>query len=76
MSERKRKDSCWFYHMSLLKWNLYSVMTGTEMLKVSLSRKALSVANGAQVTFLSSSMFTEETVKTAQVEMLLVAPVI
>lgn len=46
------------------------------MLKVSLSRKALSVANGAQVTFLSSSMFTEETVKTAQVEMLLVAPVI
>lgn len=46
------------------------------MLKASLSRKALLVANGAQVTFLLSSMFTEETVKTARVEMLLVAPFI
>ena len=45
------------------------------MLKVSLERKALSVAKGAQVTFLISSMFSEETVKTAQVERLLVAPV-
>lgn len=44
--------------------------------KSKFSRKALSVANGAQVTFLLSSMFTEEMVKTAQVEMLLVAPVI
>lgn len=43
--------------------------------KVSLARKTLSDANGAQVTFLLSSMFAEETVKTAQVEMLLVAPV-
>lgn len=61
--------------MSLLRWNLYSVMTRTEMLKASLSRKALLVANGAQVTFLLSSMFAEETVKTAQKERLLVAPV-
>lgn len=43
--------------------------------KVSLARKTHSDANGAQVTFLLSSMFAEETVKTAQVEMLLVAPV-
>ena len=49
--------------MSLLKWYLYSVMTRAEMLKVSLARKALSVAKGAQVTFLISSMFSEETVK-------------
>ena len=61
--------------MSLLKWYLYLVMTRAEMLKVSLARKALSVAEGAQVTFLISSMFSEETVKTAQVERLLVAPV-
>ena len=57
-------------------WNLYSVMTRTEMLKVSLASKTLWEANGAQLTFLLSSMFAEETVKTAQVEMLLVAPVI
>ena len=61
--------------MSLLKWYLYLVMTRAEMLKVSLARKALSVAEGTQVTFLISSMFSEETVKTAQVERLLVAPV-
>lgn len=45
------------------------------MLKVSLARKTLWEANGAQLTFLLSSMFAEETVKTAEVEMLLVAPV-
>lgn len=50
-------------------------MTRTGMLKVSLARKAFSEVNGAQVTFLLSSMFAEETVKTAQVERLLVAPV-
>ena len=61
--------------MSCLKWNLNSFMTRTGMLKVSLARKAFSEVNGAQVTFLLSSMFAEETVKTAQVERLLVAPV-
>lgn len=46
-----------------------------ENVKVSLARKTFSEANGAQVTFLLSSMFAEETVKTAQKERLLVAPV-